>query len=171
MEWNYKDMIVRRVIAYYVDHPPVNEQIVHTQAVASYTRLIAIGEGLDAHQVDLLEMAAWMHDIGCPKAREIYGNSLPPHQEKEGRILVNEWLLDEPELTAEEKVWLADVVGSHHHFAAAQKLHFESLFEADLIVNLWEGYYKLEHANSYYEKMMVTETGRRLFSDFFLRKG
>ena len=82
MQWNLKDTIARRVVDYYIDNPPVYEQIVHTQAVASYTRLIAVGEEPDAHRVDLLEVAAWLHDIGCPEARRLYGDSRPMHQQE-----------------------------------------------------------------------------------------
>ena len=82
-----KDCISRRVTEYYVANPPAAEQITHTQSVAAYTRLIAAGEGWEYGRVELVEMAAWLHDIGCPVARKLYGNSLPVHQQEEGRKL------------------------------------------------------------------------------------
>lgn len=168
MEWNYKDKIARKVIDFYTQNPPVEEQIVHTQAVANYARLIASGEGMDAHSVDIHEISAWLHDIGCPAARCKHGNSNPPYQMQEGRILAEQWLENDPNFTPQEKEWLADTVGSHHVFRKAIELHFEPLFEADLIVNLWEGYYNKEHADEY-EKMVTTTTGRSLFHQFFLK--
>ncbi len=167
MEWNYKDTIARRVIDYYTENPPVEEQIVHTQAVANYTRLIASGEGMERHTVCMHEISAWLHDIGCPTARRLHGSAQPVYQMKYGRTLVEEWLKDDTHFSEEEKVWLADVVGSHHVFKKAKELHFEPLFEADLIVNLWEGYYEKNHAAEY-EKMVTTETGKGLFRQFFL---
>lgn len=163
-----KDCISRRVTEYYVANPPAAEQITHTQSVAAYTRLIAAGEGWEYGRVELVEMAAWLHDIGCPVARKLYGNSLPVHQQEEGRKLVAGWLREEPHLSEEEKGWLADVVGGHHRFDAARELHFEPLFEADLIVNLLEGYYQQSQAAHFYDKMMTTETGRMLFRSLFL---
>lgn len=167
MQWNLKDMIARRVVDYYIDNPPVYEQIVHTQAVASYTRLIAVGEEPDAHRVDLLEVAAWLHDIGCPEARRLYGDSRPMHQQETGCRMAAEWLEAVDGLTTEEKSWLAAVVGSHHQLPAARKLHFEPLFEADLIVNLIEGYYDKAKAGEYLDKMVTTATGKALYRRLF----
>ena len=90
------------------------------------------------------------------------------HQQEEGRRLTEEWLRDEAGLTAVEKEWLAAVVGSHHRFDAAHELHFEPLFEADLIVNMAEGYYQLSQAAHFYDKMLTTATGRSLFHALFL---
>ncbi len=167
MQWNLKDSIARRVVDYYIGNPPTYEQIVHTQAVASYTRLIAVGEECDSHRTDLLEIAAWLHDIGCPEARRQYGDSRPLHQQETGRCMVSEWLKEEAALTEEEKVWLADVVGSHHQLPAARRLHFEPLFEADLIVNLIEGYYAMDKAADYLETMVTTPAGRSLYKSLF----
>lgn len=163
-----KDRIARRVTEFYIAYPPALEQITHTQTVAAYTRLIAVGEGWGGDRLELVETAAWLHDIGCPAARRLYGNSLPVHQQEEGRRLVEEWLRDEAGLTAVEKEWLAAVVGSHHRFDAAHELHFEPLFEADLIVNMAEGYYQLSQAAHFYDKMLTTATGRSLFHALFL---
>lgn len=163
-----KDRIARQVIDYYIANPPSVEQISHTQIVASYTRAIAFGEGMDEKNVNLHETAAWLHDIGCPNARRIYDNSLPVHQQDEGRKLVKEWLQNIDGLTMEEKQWLTNVVGTHHQLKYAQSLHFEPLFEADLIVNLIEGYYSMDKADDFYKKMMMTPTGRELFHQLFL---
>lgn len=163
-----KDRIARRVTEFYIANPPALEQITHTQTVAAYTRLIAVGEGWTDDRLELVETAAWLHDIGCPASRRLYGNSLPVHQQEEGRRLVEEWLHDEVRLAEDEKGWLAAVVGGHHRFDAAHGLHFEPLFEADLIVNMAEGYYQLSQAAHFYDKMLVTATGRALFHSLFL---
>ncbi|WP_072530206.1 HD domain-containing protein [Bacteroides ilei] len=165
-----KNALEQKVTEYYINNAPAIEQILHTQSVAAYTRLIAYGEGWDQHQTDLIEIAAWLHDIGCPNARKLYGNSLPAHQESEGKKLVEEWLKNETGLTAEEKVWLADVVGTHHQYPSAVKLHFSPLFEADLIVNLVEGYYKMDKAQHLFDTMMITPTGKKLYAALFLTK-
>lgn len=163
-----KDRLARRVTEFYTAHPPALEQITHTQAVAAYTRLIAVGEGWEGDRLELVEAAAWLHDIGCPASRRLYGDSLPVHQQEEGCKLVKEWLCGEAGLTEDEKGWLAAVVGSHYRFDAARELHFEPLFEADLMVNLAEGYYRLSQAARFYDGMMVTGTGRSLFRALFL---
>jgi len=72
------------------------------------------------------------------------------------------------EFSREEKQWIVDVVGKHHRFADAQRLNFLPLFEADLIVNFFEGYFSINRAPQYYERLMTTTTGRDLFQKFFL---
>ena len=169
MQQKVKDQFIRRVIDYYATLGTAAE-IQHTQSVANYTRLIADADNRDPHQTDLLELAAWLHDIGCPASRRIYGNSRPENQQHEGRLIVNEWLKDINWLTSDEKIWLANVVGTHHQFQSAVEYRFEPLFEADLIVNMTEGYYKAEKAEHLYEKLMVTTYGKELYKQLFLKK-
>ncbi len=139
---NRLNKIATQVIDYYGENPPVASQIMHTQSVAHFTHLISCGENLDSEKTELLEIAAWLHDIGCPPAMAKYGNSTPPHQEAEGKILVHQWLDNNDYFTETETKYLADVVGGHHRLSEALRLDFMPLFEADIIVNLFEGYYK-----------------------------
>ncbi len=171
-----KDIISLRVCDYYKEHGPAYSQTAHTMAVASLTRQIALMQGLGQHEVDLLEMAAWLHDIGCPAAIDRYGNSRPAHQQAEGERIVKEWLAADDgyagwdtvvsELAEEEKQWLSSVVGTHHQQKHAIELHFEPLFEADLIVNIKEGYYGRAQAEHLYNNMMLTDAGREMFRRF-----
>ncbi len=171
-----KDIVSLRVCDYYKEHGPVCSQTAHTMAVASLTRQIALMQGCDEREVDLLEMAAWLHDIGCPTAIEKYGDSSPVHQQTEGERIVREWLASPDgfadwgivvsELTEEEKQWLASVVGTHHQQKHAIELHFGPLFEADLIVNIKEGYYGRSQANRLYDTMMLSDAGREMFRRF-----
>lgn len=142
-------------------------QIAHTQAVIDYTERIAELEGLPERRIFLLKTAALLHDVGCPAARAAHGKSLPPYQEAEGERIVRALLPEYPEFTAEEADFLARVVGSHHRVGPAKELHFEPLFEADLIVNLLEGYYERDKAAFYRDKMVTTASGRRVFNLVF----
>ena len=89
MQQKVKDQFIRRVIDYYATLGTAAE-IQHTQSVANYTRLIADADNRDPHQTDLLVLAAWLHDIGCPASRCIYGNSRPENQQHEGRLILND---------------------------------------------------------------------------------
>jgi hypothetical protein len=140
----------------------------HTQSVAHLTKLIATGEGMAANAVELQEIAAWLHDIGCPPSRLKYGDSKPPHQEQEGKLLVHEWLDENSDFTPQEVEWLADAVGGHHRLTQARRLHFRPLFEADLMVNLFEGYYPPRLAQKFIDSGAVsTQTGIKLFQELF----
>ena len=81
-------------------------QIAHTQSVHNYTRLLAARSGCAERRIALLELAAMLHDIGCPAARAKYGDCKPPHQEQEGAAIAAEWLRDCPELNGEEKKFI-----------------------------------------------------------------
>ncbi len=159
-----KDAIAQLVIEYYSRYPEwMRDDILHTQEVVSYTRLIAIGEGMSESDVAMQEAAAWLHDIGCPRSKELYGNSLPVNQQNIGSVVAAELLKDLDGITIDQKSWLADVVGTHHQFTKSQQLGFAPLFEADLIVNLLSGYHPRENAQHLYDTLMITESGKRLF--------
>lgn len=111
----------------------------------------------------MLECAAWLHDIGCPRSNEIYGNSLPVNQQIVGREITLELLNDLNIFSAEQKSWLANVVGTHHQYNKAIEYGFEPMFEADLIVNLLSGYHKRDQAELLFTKLMKTETGKSIF--------
>jgi hypothetical protein len=165
---NRTDTIALRVMTYYAEHEPAGSQIMHTQSVAHFTKFIATAEGMAANACELQEIAAWLHDIGCPPARLKYGDSKPPHQEQEGKLLVHEWLDGSSDFAPQEVEWLADAVGGHHRVTEARRLNFHPLFEADLIVNLFEGYYPPELAQKFIESGAVsTQTGIKLFQKLF----
>lgn len=158
--------IAHAVIKYYGKYPSsMRDDILHTQEVVSYAKMIAIGEGLSQREVDMQEIAAWLHDIGCPRSKEIYGNSLPQNQQSVGREVAGELLSEITELSDDEKRWIIDVVGTHHQFAESKRLLFTPLFEADLIVNILSGYYKKEQAENLYKSLVTSRTGRSLFMD------
>lgn len=142
-------------------------QIAHTQRVHDYTRLLAVRSGCARRRIGLLELAAILHDIGCPAARAKYGDCKPPHQEREGARIAAEWLRECPELNGDEKKFIEEAVGSHHRFAEAKRLGFEPLFEADLAVNLLEGYYPVERAGELCRNLVTTAAGRELFRLLF----
>ncbi|MFR9603208.1 MAG: HD domain-containing protein [Rikenellaceae bacterium] len=159
-----KDLIANIVIKYYSHYPQsMREDILHTQEVVSYTRLIALGENVPTIEIELLEAAAWLHDIGCPRSKEIYGNSLPENQQSVGRVVASDLIAPVEELNDAEKSWLVDVVGTHHVFSRVQEMGFTPLFEADLIVNILSGYHPREKAQHLFDTMMRSETGKELF--------
>ena len=159
-----KDRIAKKVVEYYAKFKALKrEDVLHTQEVVAYTRMIASGEGWDDKKTALIEMAAWLHDIGCPRSKEIYGNSLPVNQQNAGREVACELLADVDELSSDEKSWLENVVGTHHQYPKAVEYDFLPLFEADLIVNVLSGYHPKEKAGHLYNTMMTTHTGRILF--------
>lgn len=143
-------------------------QIGHTEAVHNFAQLIASLERCDEHKQAMIEMSALLHDIGCPNAKIKYGNTNAPNQEKEGKPKAEE-ILAKYSMPEEDKTLLAEVVGKHHHLKEVQALGFAILAEADLIVNLLEGYYNLGQAAHLFDSFMVTKSGRDLYRNMFLK--
>ncbi len=160
------DKVAEYVLEYFMKEDPA--QIAHTQCVASYTHYIAVCENLPERETDLMEMAAWLHDIGCPASKKKYGNTMPVHQEEEGRIEAERLLKDIDELAENEKEWIADVVGNHHRRSEVDRLKFAPLFDADCIVNMTEGYYPKENAEAILEKAVSTKCGKEIFRKLFM---
>ncbi len=161
------DILSRRVISYYAEHSiDIHDDIQHTQEVASYTQLIAMGEKMSAYGVEMQIAAAWLHDIGCPRSKEIYGNSLPQNQQRVGRVVASELLNQLAALfNDEEKEWLVEVVGRHHQAGDVERYNFRPLFEADLIVNLLSGYHPREKSRLLFDSLMSSSTGCELFNE------
>ena len=143
-------------------------QIGHTEAVHNFAQLLGKLEAYDDRRQAMIEISALLHDIGCPNAKEKYGNTNAPNQEKEGKPKAAE-ILAKYELKAEDKALIAEAVGCHHHIKQLQEMGFELLAEADLIVNLLEGYYKMEQAQNLYETCVSSARGKELFKNMFLK--
>lgn len=158
-----KDIVANLVVNYYSGYSSMLDDLIHTQQVVTYTRMIATAEGYNDREISLLEAAAWLHDIGCPKSREIYGNSLPVNQQTIGKQVALELLADIDTVDKESREWLAMVVATHHQFKSSQELKFIPLFEADLIVNILSGYYAADEAAHLYNQLMTTSGGKKLF--------
>lgn len=158
-----QDIVAEIVVEYYSNFPSMHEDLTHTQEVVTYTRMIAITERLPDAEVSMLEAAAWLHDIGCPRSKQIYGNSLPSNQQSVGREVTFELLHKDERISTRQREWLQDVVGSHHQMKSSTSLHFTPLFEADLIVNILSGYYSRDKAEHLFETMMSSNGGKKLF--------
>ena len=56
------------------------------------------------------------------------------------------------------------MVGLHHNVQKTIELGFETLFEADLIVDLFEGYYPAEEAGACYRNGVRIASGKSWFA-------
>lgn len=66
--------------------------ITHFIKVYAYARTIAKCEKVTPEEQKIIEIAAVIHDIACPLCRKKYGNTNGKLQEKEGMVLVGEFL-------------------------------------------------------------------------------
>ena len=138
----------------------------HFISVWTYAKLIGEAEGLGEETQFILEIAAITHDIACPLCREKYGNTDGKHQEEEGQILVRSFLEDTG-LTKNQIDRVAFLVGHHHTLAGIDGMDWQILIEADYIVNASENGYSIQNVENFMEKVMKTESGKRITREVF----
>lgn len=159
----HEEMISRltmEMMQYYEGDP---RRIQHFLKVHSLSRLIGREENLDQETQFILEMAALVHDIGIKRAEEKYGQCSGKLQEQEGPGEAAKMLKRQGfgEAVVERVCYL---VGHHHTYSGISGSDYRILVEADFLVNLYEeGTSSPTAVRSVYEKIFVTETGKKLF--------
>ena len=138
----------------------------HLIRVWTYAKTIGELEGLDQETQYVLEVAAITHDIACPLCREKYGNTNGKLQEKEGEPLVREFLSDSG-MTDTQISRVAFLVGHHHTFTDIDGSDYQILVEADYIANASENGYSEENIRSFMQKIMKTQSGKKILQDIF----
>lgn len=156
--------ILEKMIAYSAGNL---HDIDHLIRVWAYAKTIGEAERLDAETQLILETAAIVYDIACPLCREKYGNTEGRHQEEEGVPLTVAFLADTG-LTAAQIERVAYLVGHHHTYKNIDGADHQILLEADYIANAAENGYGERNLRSFMEKVMKTESGRRLLRSIFL---
>jgi len=132
----------------------------HSVKCYTYAWGIGDGEALSADDMLILGASAILHDVGIPKAVELYGSGKAEYQEKEGAKLVPGFLEKAalPGHITERVTWL---VGHHHtHELAGSDIILQILMEADYLVNLAEGKASVEKIAEVKNGFFKTVTGK-----------
>ena len=101
----------------------------HLIRVWTYARTIGELEGLDGATQFVLEVAAITHDIACPLCREKYGNTNGKNQEREGALLVRDFLADAG-MTAGQVDRVAYLVAHHHTYSGVDGADYQILLSS-----------------------------------------
>jgi HD superfamily phosphodiesterase len=135
----------------------------HALKVHNFARTIAKLEGLSGEEQLTLEIAAVLHDIGIPESRRKYDSSAARYQEKEGPPIARELLKD---LAIDEKIVerVCYMIGHHHTYTKVDKTDFQILFEADFLVNMYEGRASKERILDRQQKIFKTESANAILS-------
>lgn len=163
-------MSIGRAISRMIDylHGDLHETE-HMLKVYGYARAIGECEGLDARTQAILEYAAVVHDIGIPRAMEVYGDASGPHQEElgpfEARMLLREIGCDEALIDR-----VCTLVGRHHTYSDVDGMDCRILLEADYLVNAAHQKHGREAIAAARAGFFRTETGLR-FLDALLGEG
>ena len=143
------------------------DRIQHFVKVHSFARLIGETERLDEETLEILEAAAYVHDIGIKPAEEKYGSCDGKLQEQEGPSVAREMLerLGFEERLVERVCYL---VGHHHTYTGIDGMDYQILVEADFLVNLYEGNMGKEAAVSVCDRLFRTKTGKEICRTMFV---
>jgi hypothetical protein len=138
----------------------------HFVRVWNYARTIGELEGLDAETQFILEVAAITHDIACPLCREKYGNANGKAQEREGAVLVEDFLQGTG-LSRAQVARVRYLVGHHHTLQGIEGPDYQILIEADYLANASENGYPPENIRHFLDHICRTAAGERLIRAVF----
>ena len=142
------------------------KRIQHFIKVHSFARLIGKQEKLSDEMMKTLETAAILHDIGIHEGERLYGRNDGVIQQKLGPVIAKEILesVGGYEDVAERVMHL---IACHHTYTDIDGKDLQILIEADFIVNLYEDNASENAVRNAYEKIFVTESGKKILKDSF----
>ncbi len=144
--------------------------IEHFLKVWAFAKTIGEQEKLDAHTLQILELAAVVHDIACPICREKYGNTDGKKQELESPPLVEDFFaeyLRNAQVSAQDAERISWLVAHHHTYTNVDGLDYQILLEADFLVNAGESAYSDSAIESAKKNVFKTSAGTRLLELIF----
>ena len=143
------------------------KRLQHFMKVSSYAALIARGEGEDEHTQFIVEAAGYIHDIGIKLAEEKYGYQNGKLQEELGPDAARV-VLEKLGFSAEDTERICWLIAHHHTYDDIDSADYQTLVEADFLVNLWERGSDAKTAKTTYEKIFRTKTGKAICHKMFL---
>lgn len=160
-------MLISKIIVKMIDYSEKNcHDINHFIKVHSFAKIIADSIEISDEERLSLEIASVLHDIACPLCRDKYGNTNGKYQEREGVILVKEFLND-IDISEKIKDRVVFLVGNHHTYENVDALDYQILLEADFLVNAYESAYSKAHIKNMLVNVFKTKTGINLLKSMY----
>ena len=141
-------------------------RINHFTKVHGYAKMIGECEGLDSRELEILEVAAYTHDIGIKLSEQKYGSSSGYYQQIEGPAEAEKLLKPlgfDDELIDRVKY----LISRHHKYSNIDGADCQILIEADFIVNVFEDNISDETIIDIYNKIFKTETGKDIMRNLY----
>lgn len=155
--------VKEKMVVYYAGD---SRRVHHFLKVHSFAKLIGEMEGMTSAELELLELAALVHDIGIKNAERKYGYNNGRLQEQEGPPEARR-LLREAGVGDDIIDRVCYLVGHHHTYRDIDGLDYQILVEADFLVNLYEDSADRDTVKKAYENVFVTESGKSLCRSLF----
>ena len=140
------------------------KRINHAIKVHSYAKTIATLEKINENELNILESAAILHDIGIKVCEEKYNSTNGKLQEKEGPAVAKKIL---EKLDYENINRILFLIGHHHTYDNISGSDYQILIEADFLVNFEEENTSKESIKKVYENIFKTKTGKELCREIF----
>jgi len=141
-------------------------RINHFLKVFAFVSAIGELEGLGAPQMEILRIAALVHDIGIHESERKYHSCDGRYQQVEGPPIAADMLAElgySPDII-ERVCWL---VAHHHEYGCITDLDHRILAEADFLVNADEENMSDEAVRSVRDKIFRTETGKQMLGRMY----
>ena len=142
------------------------KRIQHFIKVHSFARLIGVCEGLSADAMKTLEAAAILHDIGIHEGERLYGRNDGEIQQKLGPDIARR-IMEAVGGYDDVKERVMYLIAHHHTYTDIDSKDLQILIEADFIVNLYEDGASMNAMKNAYDRIFVTESGKRVLKDSF----
>lgn len=155
MENNIGSIIKKMILYFDGDVRRIN----HALKVYGFSKSIGQMEGLNNHEMAILEVSSVLHDIGIKVSEEKYGSSSGRYQEIEGPQVARE-LLAEFDFSIDFIDRVCHLIGNHHTYSKIDNIDFQILVEADFLVNIYEDNIKQSQIDTLKKKYFKTEIGR-----------
>lgn len=159
------DMLLMKMASYERNCP---QRMQHLLKVHAFAALIGRSCELNAQTQETLEIASVLHDIGIKPSLEKYGSSQGKYQEMEGPFFAEKMLEDLP-VQKETIARVKYLIAHHHTYFSTEEMDLRILWEADFLVNLFEGKKSKESAENAYREIFQTECGKTLCEEMFLK--
>lgn len=154
-------LLTEEMICYYSGDP---RRIQHFIKVHGFAKMIGKMEHIDSFDLEVLEAAAILHDVGIKSAEMKYGRCDGKLQEQEGPPIARKML---ESLSFDKRLIdrVCFLVGNHHTYSNISGSDYQILVEADFLVNMHEENSSRDAIRKAYRTIFKTP-----YSQFLCRK-
>jgi HD superfamily phosphodiesterase len=157
------DRIIEKMITYFgTDVRRIN----HALKVYGFASCMARREGLTPEEIQVVDIAAVLHDIGIHEAERKHHSSGGKYQELEGPAIAKE-LLSDVGLESATIDRICFIIGHHHSYQKIDGPDFQLLVEADFLVNIYEDEMPKHAIESVRDKYFASKTGLLLLNSLY----
>lgn len=155
--------VANKMIEYYGSDV---RRINHFLKVHSFASIIAKNENVDKRTLEIIEIAAYTHDIGIKLSEQKYNSSAGKYQELEGPVEAMK-LFKGIGLDSDIAQRVCYIIGHHHTYDNIDSIDYQIVVEADFIVNLYEDNASKSAVQSAYDNIFKTKSGKHIIETMY----